>query len=355
MSQQDHIESASAKQHIVSFLKRITPWIATEEVPPPAQLTRPPRIGVALSSGGAKSLAHLGVMQVLEENNIPIHAVSGSSMGAYVGSLWATNHSAEQMLELAAEMQDPKSMRKLADPVIPPIRGVFYGNKVKAQLARSIGPATFDESERQLLVIATNLDTYERVVFRKGSILDAVHASCAMPGIIVPVEIDGMRCTDGGVVDPVPVGALKKFTDVDYVIAVSTVPTLEDIDTHSTAEATVEEEIEVEAESWWQRSLGILGSKLNPGAKGNIIDNLRRSLRASQIRMAHDSCLRADVVIHPTSLGSQWHEYHEFENFIELGRREAIKALPEIQKLLDPILINDNETTEKSLVGKCVA
>jgi NTE family protein len=353
--QQDPTESASAKQHIVSFLKRITPWIATDKNAPIPQKTRPPRIGLALSSGGAKSLAHLGVMQVLEENNIPIHAVSGSSMGAYVGSLWATNHSAEQMLELAAEMHNPNTMRKLADPVIPPIRGVFYGNKVKAQLARSIGPATFEETERRLLVIATNLDTYERVVFRKGSILDAVHASCAMPGIIVPVEIDGMRCTDGGVVDPVPVGALKKFTDVDYVIAVSTVPTLEDIDTHTAAEATVEEEIEVELESWWQRALGILGSKINPGAKGNIIDNLRRSLRASQIRMAHDSCLRANVVIHPVSLGSQWHEYHDFENFIELGRRETLKALPEIQKLLEPILINDNETTEKSLVGKRVA
>lgn len=352
---QDLTESASAKQHIVSFLKRITPWIATERNALIPQKTRPPRIGVALSSGGAKSLAHLGVMQVLEENNIPIHAVSGSSMGAYVGSLWATNHSAEQMLDLAANMQDPSTMRKLADPVIPPIRGVFYGNKVKAQLARSIGPATFEETERQLLVIAANLDTYERVVFRTGSILDAVHASCAMPGIIVPVEINGMRCTDGGVVDPVPVGALKKFTDVDYVIAVSTVPTLEDIDTHTAAEATAEEEIEVELESWWQRSLGILGSKINPGAKGNIIDNLRRALRASQIRMAHDSCLRADVVIHPISLGSRWHEYHNFENFIDLGRREALKALPEIQKLLAPISINDDETTEKSMVGKRIA
>ncbi|MEO1857436.1 MAG: patatin-like phospholipase family protein [Rubritalea sp.] len=352
---QPSTESASTKQQILSFLKRINPWLADERNDPTTNNTRPPKIGLALSSGGAKSLAHLGVMQVLEENNIPIHAVSGSSMGAYVGSLWATKHTAEQMLKLAAEMQDPATMRKLADPVIPPIRGVFYGNKVKAQLARSIGPATFEESERQLLVIAANLDTYERIVFRKGSILDAVHASCAMPGIIVPVEIGGMRCTDGGVVDPVPVGALKKFTDVDYVIAVSTVPTLEDIDIHSAAEATVTEEVEVELESWWQRALGILGSKINPGAKGNIIDNLRRSLRASQIRMAHDSCLRADVAIHPVSLGSQWHEYHEFENFIDLGRKETLKALPEIKKLLAPIPINDDEITEKSLVGKRVA
>jgi NTE family protein len=259
------------------------------------------------------------------------------------------------MLQLAEEMQDPATMRKLADPVIPPVRGVFYGNKVKAQLAQSIGNATFEDVKRKLLVISANLDTYERIVFRTGSILDAVHASCAMPGIIVPVEIDGMRCTDGGVVDPVPVGALHKFTDVDHVIAVSTIPTLEEVDTHAAASRTAEEDREEESQSWWQNALTVLGSKINPSAPGNMIDNLRRSLRASQIRIAHDSCRRADLTIRPVSRGSEWHEYHEFEHFIELGRQKALEALPEIQKLLTPKPLNDDETTEKSLVGKRVA
>ena len=347
--------NTTTKEHIVSLLKRIAPWATSSPPEKKSPPTRAPRIGRALSSGGAKSLAHVGVIQVLEENNIPIHAVSGSSMGAYIGSLWATKHSSEEMLELATAMQDPGTMRKLADPVIPPIRGIFYGNKVKAQLGQSIGTATFEEVDRTLLVIAANLDTYERIVFRSGSILDAVHASCAMPGIIVPVEIDGMRCTDGGVVDPVPVGALRKFTEVDHIIAVSTVPTLDDIDTHAAATETAEDDKEDEMQSWWQRALSILGNKLNPGATGNMIDNLRRSLRASQIRMAHDSCLRADVTIHPVSRGSEWHEYDQFEHFIELGRQKATEALPEILKLLEPIPINDDEPTEKPMVGKRVA
>lgn len=348
-------EKGSTKQQVVSFLKRMSPWLTKELASASEAPTRIPKIGLALSCGGAKSLAHIGVIQVFEENNIPIHAISGSSMGAYIGALWATNHTASQMLELAQEMQDPKTMRKLADPVIPPIKGVFYGNKVKAHLAKSIGEVTFEDSQRQLLVIAANLDTYERVVFRSGSILEAVHASCAMPGIIVPVEVNGMRCTDGGVADPVPVGALHKFTDVDRVIAVSTIPTLEDIDTHSAASQTAKGDEEEDMHSWWQKALSILGNKINPGATGNIIDNLRRSLRASQIRMAHDSCLRADLVIRPVSFGGEWHEYHEFENFIQLGRDKATEALPEIRKLLEPLPINDNETTEKSLVGKRVA
>lgn len=347
----------AAKNSIVSFLKSKLPWMnqSQSEAPTAPVATRPARLGLALSCGGAKSLAHVGVIQVLEENNIPIHAISGSSMGAYIGSLWATGHNSSEMLELAAEMQDPATMRKLADPVIPPIRGVFYGNKVKAQLARSIGEATFEDIERKLLVISANLDTYERIVFRTGSILDAVHASCAMPGIIVPVELNGMRCTDGGVVDPVPVGALHKFTEVDHVIAVSTIPTLSEIDTHTTAARTAEEDRDEEDQSWWQSAISRLGNKINPGAPGNMIDNLRRSLRASQIRIAHDSCMRADLTIRPVSRGSEWHQYHEFEHFIELGRQKALEALPEIQKLLTPKPLNDDETTEKSLVGKRVA
>lgn len=349
------------KKRVASFLKRIMPWRQpspqdskeSQSAPSEPVPTRPPKIGLALSSGGAKSLAHIGVIQVLEENNIPIHAVSGSSMGAYIGALWATNHTAEQMLQLATNMQDPATMRKLADPVIPPIKGVFYGNKVKSLLGESIGNATFEDLNRQLLVIAANLDTYERIVFRTGNLLDAVHASCAMPGIIVPVDIDGMRCTDGGVVDPVPVGALSKFADVDYVIAVSTVATLEEVDTHTSAVQTAAEDDEEEMQTWWKKALTAVGSKLNPGATGNMIDNLRRSLRASQIRLAHDSCLRATLTIRPVSKGGEWHEYHEFEHYIKLGREKATEALPEIKKLLEPL--PNNETTEQSMVGKRIA
>lgn len=317
--------------------------------------TRAPRIGLALSCGGAKSLAHIGVLDILEKNNIPIHAISGCSMGAYIGALWATGHSTQQMLDLAAAMQDPRTLRRLADPVIPPIKGLFYGNKVKAHLGHSIGADTkFENLSRKLLIIAANLDTYERIVFRRGSVLDAVHASCAMPGLVVPVEIDGMRLTDGGVVDPVPVAALKKFTDVDYVIAVSSIPQLSEIDTHATARVTAKAD-ESETESWWKTTISRIGNTINPAAPGNMIDNLRRSLRASQIRLAHDSCLRADITIHPVTHGALWHEYERFDAFIDLGRKKATAALPHIKKLLEPIPIDHDQTTKQHLVGERVA
>lgn len=343
---------------VTSFLRRIIPSRGGGDSPvkptsePPA--TRPPRIGLALSCGGAKSLAHVGVLEVLEQHDIPIHAIAGTSFGAYIGSLWATHHSVAQMKILAEEMQNPKTLRSLADPVLPPIKGLFYGCKAKSHLGRSIGDTRFEELDRQLLVIAANLDTYERIVFRTGRILDAVHASCAMPGFVVPVEINGMRCTDGGVVDPVPVAALHKFANVDYVIAVSTIPTLEEIDTHSEATITAEQD-QGEVQPWWRNPLASIGTKLNPAAKGNVIDNMRRALRASQIRMAHDSCLRADIAIHPVSRGAAWHEYDRFEHFIQLGREHTLAAMPEIQKLLEPIPIINDHTTNQHVVGERVA
>lgn len=340
---------------VTTFLRRIIPWRDSANDRPNHQPDmRPPRIGLALSCGGAKSLAHIGVLEVLEQNNIPIHAISGSSFGAYIGALWATGHSVEHMKVLAEQMQDPKTLRSLADLVIPPTKGLFYGNKVKEHLGRSIGNTTFEELTRKLLVISANLDTYERIVFREGCILDAVHASCAMPGFVVPVEINGMRCTDGGVVDPVPVGALHKFTDIDHIIAVSTLPSLRDIDTHERAEITAHED-QGEVQPWWKNPLTTIGSKFNLAARGNVIDNLRRALRASQIRMAHDSCLRADVAIRPVSQGASWHEYDRFEHFIELGREHATAALPAIKKLLEPIPINHDQTTQQPVVGERVA
>ena len=323
----------------------------------PAVKTRPPRIGLALGCGGAKSLAHIGVIKVLEEHNIPIHAIAGTSMGAYVGALWATGHTVDQMYELAAEMMEKDSLKKLADPIIPPIKGVYSGKKVKAHLGKSIGDVTFEELGRKLLVISADLDTYERLVFRKGNVLDAVHASCAMPGIIAPVEIDGRRCVDGGVADPVPVGALRKFVDVDRIIAVSSTITLEEIDTLEQATETAAREEELK-KSWWGGKLSSLNSKFNPAAKGNMLDNLSRSITISQIRMAYDACNRADVAIQPVSKGSQWHQYSHFERFIQLGEDTALEQLDSLKQLLEPVIINqtnseiNHETTIQHMVGE---
>ncbi|MDX1679769.1 MAG: patatin-like phospholipase family protein [Akkermansiaceae bacterium] len=301
----------------------------------PLRQAQPLKLGLALSSGGARGLAHVGVLQVLEENGIEVHAIAGSSMGSYVGSLWAAGFSGKDLVELSEEMHDKRQLWKLADPILPPMKGLFYGLKAKAHLMRSIGDLHFEDLERQLLVIAVDIDTKERLILCKGSIADAVHASCAMPGIIAPVMVNGHRCVDGGVIDPVPVGALRRFSDVDRVIAVSVIPTFDEIYSQQ-CDACSDTPI-----SLWQRMLEGVNRQVNVMAPGNVIDTFRKSISAAQIRLAHDAVQHADLCLRPEHFSAKWNDYANFERFINAGRKAAEDKLDIIRALLDPNQAHD--------------
>ncbi|MFC7336221.1 patatin-like phospholipase family protein [Haloferula chungangensis] len=304
------------------------------------------KIGLALSSGGARGLAHVGVLQVLEENGIEIHCIAGSSMGSYVGALWAAGFSGKELGELAAEMHDRRQLWKLADPIIPPMRGLFRGLRAKEHLKRSLGDLCFEDLERRFLVITVDIDTKERIVLREGSVADAVHASCAMPGIIAPVVINGRRCVDGGVVDPIPVGALQKYSEADRIIAVSVIPTFEEVEAGLLGE-------DAPPPSLAQRGIAAINRNFNLLAPGNVVDTFRQSIRAAQIRIAHDSVKRADLCLRPEHFLASWHDYSNFERFIEAGRKVTLEHLDEIYALVnsDP---KTHVASGKKLVGEFV-
>jgi NTE family protein len=227
------------------------------------------------------------------------------------------------------------------------MQGLFRGLKAKRQLERSLGELTFGELERRLLVVTVNIDTKERLVLREGRISDAVHASCAMPGIIAPVIVNGHRCVDGGVVDPVPVGALHKFSDVDHVIAVSVIPSFTEVDAGLAPE--FDDPIPPH-----RRAAGFLNRHLNLLAPGNVIDTFRQSIRAAQIRIAHDSLKRADLCLRPEHFTAPWHDYSNFTRFIEAGRKVATEHLEDIRALLTT-RPQTREPQEDDLVGDRVA
>ena len=335
------------------MLGRLARFLGRETSSPPARRPlhsgAPRRLGLALSSGGARGLAHVGVLQVLEEQGIEIHAISGSSMGSYVGALWAAGFSGSTLEELAAEMQDRRQLWRLADPIFPPMQGLFHGLKAKAHLQRSLGDLRFEDLERQLLVVTVDLDTKQRLVLRRGSIADAVHASCAMPGIVAPVTIGGRRCVDGGVVDPVPVGALQKFAEVDAIIAVSVIPTFAEV------EAGLAAGDDALRTSKPRQFLSQLNRKFNLLAPGNVVDTFRQSIRASQIRIAHDSVKRADLCLRPDHFSAAWHDYSNFHRFIEAGRKAAMDHLDEIRALIEGDFPETHENPSPRLVGDRVA
>jgi hypothetical protein len=182
------------------------------------------RVGLALSSGGARSLAHIGVIQVLEENGIEVDAIAGCSMGSYVGAVWAFGNDGETMERLAREVEHRWGLLELIDPFILPRQGFLRGEKVKRRLKQSIGDVHFSELVRPLRIVATNLGSLEATVFSTGEVATAVHASSAIPGACVPVKVGEEMYVDGGISDPLPVDVLQEM-GIEKIIAVNTIPT----------------------------------------------------------------------------------------------------------------------------------
>ena len=292
----------------------------SEALPP--ETARAPRIGLCLSSGAARGLAHVGVIQVLEEENIPIAAISGSSMGAYVGSLWAAGFNGKQLEELAREIKNKKTLLGLLDPLLPPSTGLIRGDKVRRHLERSLGQMTFADLKIPLIAVATDLDLMAPAIFDSGPVAAAVHASAAIPGVCAPVQLNGRRYIDGGASEPLPVSMLRRCEGVDRILAVNVMPTAEDI---RSCQGGSPIPLRWNPFRW-----------LNLLAYGNVLDTFRRSLMSAQIQLAAKESARADVVLHPYYCESCWYAFDQFDRYIKAGREAATAALPEIKALMTP-------------------
>lgn len=287
------------------------------------------RVGLALSSGGAKGLAHIGIIQVLEENGIRIDAIAGSSMGAYIAAVWAYGHDGASMEKFAREVEGRWSWFRLLDPVLVPRSGLLHGEKTRRRLKAAIGEAHFADLARPLRVVATNLNTLERVVFSSGEVALAVQASSAIPGICAPVRIGDEMFFDGGVADPLPVDVAREM-GVDMVIAVNVIPT----------PAYLRCRMEFDREQALARNERMHGLKrilrrsVDAVAEANVFSVMHRTLLGAQMRVAEQSCRHADLVLRPLSFDGRWHDFHRPAKYIALGRRTAEEHLSEIKAII---------------------
>lgn len=308
------------------WLKMFSSGTSSEQAP------RPPRIGLALSCGGARGLAHVGVIQVLEREGIPISTIIGSSMGAYVGALWASGVNGEGLEKLAAEIKDRRTLFRLMDVVFPPLKGFIHGNKIRKHLERNLAGKTIADLDIPMFIVATNLDTVSSEVFLPNTPVSvAVHASSAIPGFVSPVTLNGHRYIDGGASQPLPVTLLRKLATVDAVIAVNVQPTLADITSRGFNTYPVPPAL---PDTFFGRLRATLNSNLNLFAHGNVLDTFKRCLSSAQMRIVAEEGSRADVLIHPFHNESQWYDYHHFNRYLEAGRNAAEEALPRIRELL---------------------
>ncbi len=286
------------------------------------------RIGLALSSGSAKGLAHIGVIQVLEENGIEIDCIAGASMGAYVGAVWAFGLDGDHLEKFARETGGKWGFMRLLSPMLFPRRGFLRTHKAAARLRHHIDDAHFSELIRPLRVVATHLDTLERVVFSSGNVAAAVEASIAIPGVCVPVTLDGETYIDGGIADPLPVDVLAEM-GIERIIAVNVIPPPERL------RYWLDARRELNGRERPRKRFGrFLDRQLNLGASGNIIDTMMRAINGAQTRVAEASARDADIVLRPLSGEAVWHDFSAPKAHIALGRSVAEAQLPELKSLI---------------------
>lgn len=177
----------------------------------------PYKLGLALSGGGAKGFAHLGVLKALEEKGIYPDIISGTSAGAFAGVLYADGHSPEEILSFFAK----KTFKDFAELTIPQT-GIFKTERFKEFLKKHLRARTFEELQTPMKIVATDLVNGKGIVFDKGAIIQAVAASCAYPIVFNPVEIDNVHYVDGGLFKNFPVTPIR--TECESVIGVNVAP-----------------------------------------------------------------------------------------------------------------------------------
>jgi predicted acylesterase/phospholipase RssA len=179
------------------------------------------KIGYALGGGAARGLSHIGVLKVLEKNNIFPDIIAGTSIGALIGALYASGTKIDDIEQFALRL-DLKRLVLLADVTIP-TSGLIGGKRIISLLKSILGDLTFDQLKCDFACVATDINTGEQVVLKEGSLLDAVRASISIPGIFSPIRIKGHYLVDGGLVNEVPVSVCREM-GAGYVIGVNVIP-----------------------------------------------------------------------------------------------------------------------------------
>jgi len=172
-----------------------------------------PKVGLAIGAGAAYGLSAVGILKVLEENGIKVDVISGTSIGAVVGALYASGMKSYELEEILFSVE----WKELLDFVMPK-KGIVRGKKVESFLRDVLKNKRFKSLEIPLYIAAVDINSGKLVIFDKGDVTSAVRASIAIPGVFTPVEMGNMFLVDGGVLDPLPVDLIKKHCDI--VIAI---------------------------------------------------------------------------------------------------------------------------------------
>lgn len=345
-------------------------------------------IGLALGSGAALGLAHIGILKVIEREKIPIDMIAGSSIGALVGGLWAAGKSAEDLERMALGFKNPWDARKLfildfgipffalvvgvaagfivgwmaefwtgllfgfmvtvaVGLVLGPLAGgPIQGARLMAKLEQDFGGRTFEDTWLPLKIVASNPMVREEVIIESGSIAEAVRASVSIPGIFKPIVRKGKICLDGGVVNPIPVSVLKR-AGCHHVIAVNVFPTTAELAAYrqERQRQQAERDAHVASRPLPIRLLYRIRQELIRSVSPLIFDVIMRSMQAMEYQIAEVACREADITLRPTVPGSHWLQFFDPEPFIRRGEEVALQHLPELKRIAR-MRVDNNESSQ---------
>jgi NTE family protein len=268
--------------------------VVQPEVPQAPAPRKVPKLGLALGGGAARGFAHIGVIQVLEENGIKPDMVVGTSAGSVVAAFYASGKTGAQLQWLADSMDESQ----LTDWTVPFMsRGMLRGEALGRYINTQLNGAKIEDLKIPLGIVATDLQTGDGILFRRGDIATAVRASSAVPSVFEPVRIGNKDYVDGGLVSPVPVLYARQM-GADIVIAVDISSRPEDAKTSDMLKVLLQ-------------TFSIMGKSI------------------SQLEMA-----QAEVVVRPAMSDVGSTEFAARKKSIEAGRAAMKLALPALKAAL---------------------
>jgi NTE family protein len=260
----------------------------------PAVSPRVPAIGVALGGGFGRGIAHIGVLRVLEQEGIPVRVVAGTSVGALIGASYCSGLTPDELHRIARTVRFTTFARWTISRC-----GFASNDRMVSFLDRILKVKTFEELRIPLGVSATDFNTGEGVVFHTGSIVDPVRASCAYPGMFLPVEIGGRYLVDGMLSHPVPTRPLRDM-GADRVLAIH-----------------------------------LKGTWSSGGAPRHLFDVIGQSFAIAQDAMASVWRSAADLVVEPDVAGFAYDDFKRADELIRAGEDAMRRAMPIVRKWME--------------------
>jgi NTE family protein len=294
-----------------------------------------PTVALVLGSGGARGLAHIGVIEVLLERGFRIQAIAGTSMGALVGGIHAAGKLREYR-DWASALQRMDVLR-LVDWTLSP-SGFIRGDRVIGALRGLVGDVRIEDLPVAYTAVATDIDHEREVWLSRGSLFDAIRASIAIPSLFTPVRYEGHTLVDGGLLNPLPMSAvLHSITDLTIAVDVNAIdtrmrlpaapalpPALPSI-ALETAQKDLRERVAHFLESLFDRPAASAPTSIEPSWR----DLLTRSLETMQgaITRMKLATHMPDVLIRIPRDSATLYEFYRATELIDLGRERASRAL----------------------------